>query len=149
MLVFSTAYGIFATRIPLSFLAQQEVFTSRTMPYGLAVAGIVLSLLMLILPTRDPAGTQTLAEFTRQMEWGRAIALVVLMIFYGMTMKWLGFILASILFLMAGFYILGERRLKAMLLASVPLVIVLWAIMSKLLGAYIAPGELFYMLGIL
>ena len=149
MLIFSTAYGLLATRIPLSFLAQQEVFTSRTMPYGLAVAGIVLSLLMLILPTRDPSGKQTLAEFTRKMEWGKAIALVGLMIFYGLTMKWLGFILASILFLMAGFYILGERRPKAMLIASIPLVVILWVIMSKLLGAYIAPGELFYMLGIL
>jgi putative tricarboxylic transport membrane protein len=64
-------------------------------------------------------------------------------------MKWIGFIIASVLFLMLGFYILGERRLKKMALAAIPLVILLWFIMSALLGVYIAPGELFYMLGIL
>ncbi|HHD57311.1 MAG TPA: tripartite tricarboxylate transporter TctB family protein [Desulfobulbaceae bacterium] len=149
MLCFSIAYGLLATRIPLSFLAEQQVFTSRTMPYGLAVAGTLLSFLMLVLPTRDPEGGQTLTEHTRGMAWGRAIALIVLMVVYGLTMKWLGFILASIFFLLAGFYIMGERRIKNMLIASIPLVFVLWYIMSKLLGMYIAPGELFYQLGII
>jgi putative tricarboxylic transport membrane protein len=64
-------------------------------------------------------------------------------------MKWIGFIISSILFLLVGFYILGERRIKRMLLASIPLVVMLWFIMSSLLGVYIAPGELFYILGVL
>jgi len=71
------------------------------------------------------------------------------MVLYGIGIPWLGFIVASILFLLAGFYILGERRIGRMLLAAVPLVVVLWLLMSKLLGVYIAPGELFYLLGIL
>jgi putative tricarboxylic transport membrane protein len=83
------------------------------------------------------------------MDWRRAILLVLAMVAYGLTMKWIGFIIASVLFLMLGFYILGERRLKKMALAAIPLVILLWFIMSALLGVYIAPGELFYMLGIL
>jgi putative tricarboxylic transport membrane protein len=64
-------------------------------------------------------------------------------------MKWLGFILASIIFLMTGFYILGERKFKKMALAAIPLVVLLWFIMSTLLGVYIAPGEIFYQLGVL
>ncbi len=32
MLLFSVAYGLLATQITLTFLAQQETFTSRTMP---------------------------------------------------------------------------------------------------------------------
>jgi len=149
MLLFSISYGLLATRIPLTFLSQQEVFTARTMPYGLAVAGCILSLLILVLPVRAPEGKQTLSEVTEGMAWRQAIALVVLMIIYGLIMKWVGFIIASILFLLAGFYILGERRLKFMILASIPLVVCLWFIMSSLLGVYIAPGELFYMMGIL
>ncbi len=149
LLLFSLAYGYLATRIPLSFLAQQETFTSRTMPYGLAVVGAILSLGILVLPTGDPDGKRSLKDVTAGMEWRKAIALVVLMVVYGLVMKWLGFIIASILFLIAGFYILGERRFRAMLLAAVPLVIVLWFVMSKLLGMYIAPGEIFYQLGIL
>jgi len=149
MLLFSMAYGLLAFKIPLSFMAQNEFFTSRTMPYALAVLGILLALLILVFPTTDPAGKQSLKEETRGMDWNTAILLVVAMIVYGLTMKWIGFIISSILFLLVGFYILGERRIKRMLLASIPLVVMLWFIMSSLLGVYIAPGELFYMLGVL
>ncbi len=149
MLLFSIAYGLLATRIPLSFMAQHEVFTSRTMPYALAVLGAIIALLILILPTADPEGKRSLREETRGMEWRKASFLVLLMVGYGLVMVWLGFIISSILFLIIGFYILGERRIKAMLLASIPLVILLWFAMSTLLGVYIAPGEIFYMLGVL
>lgn len=149
MLLFSMAYGLMALKIPLSFIAQNEFFTSRTMPYALAVLGLILSLLMLILPTVDPEGKKHLKQVTHGMDWKTAILLVVGMIFYGLVIKWLGFIISSIIFLMFGFYVLGERRLKRMALAAIPLVIFLWFVMSSLLGVYIAPGELFYMLGIL
>ena len=149
MLLFSLAYGYLATRIPLTFLAQQEFFTPRTMPYALAVAGTLLSFLILVLPVADPKGGRSLLQETRGMAWTPAILLILLMVLYGLVMKWLGFIIASVLFLVAGFYILGERRIMRMLLAAIPLVVVLWLLMSKLLGVYIAPGELFYLLGIL
>ena len=71
------------------------------------------------------------------------------MVGYGLTMKWLGFILASIVFLMIGFRILGEKRLGRMTFTAIPLVLVLWGVMSLLLGVYIAPGEILYQLGIL
>ena len=149
MLLFSIAYGLQATRITLSFMAQKDVFTSRTMPYALSIAGAILALLILILPTTDPEGKRTLKEETSGMEWRKAIFLVILMLAYGLVMVWLGFIISSILFLIIGFYILGERRIKAMLLAAIPLVILLWFALSTLLGVYIAPGEIFYMLGVL
>jgi len=149
MLLFSMAYGLLAFKIPLSFMDQDEFFTSRTMPYALAVLGLIFSLLILILPTVDPEGKRTLKEETHGMDWKKSILLVVAMIIYGLVMKWIGFIISSILFLLFGFYILGERRVKRMLLAAIPLVILLWFIMSALLGVYIAPGELFYMLGVL
>jgi putative tricarboxylic transport membrane protein len=149
MLLFSMAYGLLALKIPLSFLAQNEFFTSRTMPYALAVLGVLLALLILVFPTTAPEGKRSLREETHGMDWKTAILLVVGMIAYGLTMKWIGFIISSILFLLVGFYILGERRIKRMLLASIPLVVMLWFIMSSLLGVYIAPGELFYILGVL
>ncbi|TNF50062.1 tripartite tricarboxylate transporter TctB family protein, partial [bacterium] len=149
MLLFSVAYGILATRMPLTFLAQQEMFNSRTMPYALALLGIVLSLLIVLTPTADPEGKPTIRETVHGLEWKRAIWLVIAMILYGLVLKWLGFILASILFLMFGFYILDERGVVKMLLVAVPLVLVLWFLMSKLLGVYIAPGEIFYLMGIL
>ena len=39
ILLFSISYGLLARSIPLTFLAQQETFTPRTMPYALAVMG--------------------------------------------------------------------------------------------------------------
>ncbi len=149
MLLFSMSYGMLATKITLSFLSQQETFTARTMPYALSVLGILLSLAILVLPTADPGGEKSLGEETKGMDWPTAILLVVLMLVFGLTMKWLGFIVASILFLLVGFWILGERRKKLMLFAAIPLVIVLWCLMSLLLGVYIAPGEIFYQMGIL
>ena len=104
LLAFSIAYGLLAFKIPLSFLAQQEFFTSRTMPYALAVLGIILAILILVMPTVDPTGKRTLKEETRGMDWMKAIFLVIAMVIYGLFMKWLGFIIASILFLIAGFY---------------------------------------------
>ncbi len=149
ILLFSVAYGLLARSIPLSFLSEQEVFTARTMPYGLAVAGIFLSLAIIISPTVDPAGKKSLADETRGMDWSTAILLVVLMLVFGLIMKWLGFILSSILFLLGGFWILGERRIKRMIFSAFLLVGALWFIMAGLLGVYIAPGEIFYQLGVL
>ena len=83
------------------------------------------------------------------LDWKRAVWFLIITVIYGLIMKWLGFIVASILFLLVGFWILGERRKKLMLFAAIPLVFALWAIMSLLLGVYIAPGEIFYQLGIL
>ena len=99
--------------------------------------------------TTDPAGKNSLSKETAGMDWPTAILLVVLMFGYGLTMKWLGFIISSIIFLLIGFWILGERRILLMLLTAIPLVLVLWGLMSYLLGVYIAPGEIFYQLGIL
>jgi putative tricarboxylic transport membrane protein len=48
-----------------------------------------------------------------------------------------------------GFFILGERKIKLMLLSSIPLVIGLFFLMSYILGMYIAPGEIFYMIGVI
>jgi len=149
MLLFSIAYGAGAFSIPLSFLAQQDKFTSRTMPMALAGAGIVFSLLMILLPTVDEAGKPSLSEITRGMEFKKTIYLLLLMVAYGILMTWIGFIIASIIFLMVGFRILGEKRIKRLVLGAVPLVFVLWMLMSLLLGVYIAPGEIFYILGII
>jgi len=43
---------------------------------------------------------------------------------------------------------MGERNIKLILLSSIPLVIVLWLLLSKILGMYIAPGEIFYIIGL-
>jgi putative tricarboxylic transport membrane protein len=147
-LAVSVAYGLYAFKIPLTLLAQQETFSARTMPFALSVLGALLSALIIILPDSEEGG-ETVASIFSGLDWRRAWYFIAMMVVYAIAMTWLGFILASIIYLGAGFYLLGERRIKVLLLASIPLVIGIWLLMSKILGMYIAPGEIFYLMGVI
>jgi putative tricarboxylic transport membrane protein len=149
LLAFSLAYGIAATQIPLTFIAMKESFNARTMPYALSIIGILLSTAILILPASAGEGKERFTEVFKGLDWTRVGLLVAIMIFYGLTLRFLGFVISSTLFLLGGFYILGERRKWLLLLGSVPLVLFIWFLMSKILGMYIAPGEIFYLMGII
>lgn len=147
ILALSIAYGIYAFKIPLIFLSQGEALNARTMPFALSIAGIVLSLLIIILPSFDKDQAMTVKQALNGLDWRRTAWFVGLMILYSLSMPWIGFVISSIGFMSGGVMILGERRVKVILFASVPLVVGLWFILTKVLGMYIAPGELFYILG--
>ena len=147
ILALSIAYGIYAFKIPLIFLSQGETLNARTMPHALSVAGIALSLLIILLPSFDKEKAMTVKQALSGLDWRRSGYLTGLMIFYSLSMPWIGFVAGSIIFMAGGTMILGERDYKKILLASIPLVILLWFILTKILGMYIAPGELYYLLG--
>ncbi len=147
ILALSAAYGIYAFKIPLIFLSQGEALNARTMPYALSIAGIVLSLLIILLPSFEKEEAITVKEAIKGLDWRRTAWFIGLLIVYSISMPWIGFVIASIGFMAGGVMILGERKFKVILLASVPLVVGLWFILTKILGMYIAPGELFYLLG--
>jgi putative tricarboxylic transport membrane protein len=142
-LVLSLFYGLMAFRIPLNVMAETAVLTARTVPITIAVFGTVISLLILILPARDTEGRHDIIKTFRGFEWKRAGLLLVLMILYGLIIKVVGFIVSTILFLIAGFRILGEKRVKILLVASIPFVIAFWFLLSRILGIYLEPGSLF------
>jgi putative tricarboxylic transport membrane protein len=147
ILALSIAYGIYAFKIPLIFLSRGESFNARTMPYALSIAGIVLSLLIILLPSFDKDKAVTVKTVLHGLDWRRTAWFIALMIVYSLGMPWIGFVLSSIGFMAGGVMILGERRIKVILLASIPLVVGLWFILTKVLGMYISPGELYYILG--
>lgn len=146
-LVLSLFYGLMTFKIPLNVMAKTASFTARTVPITLAVCGIIISLLILILPSPDADGRNTIIKTFRGFKWKRAGLLLVLMIFYGLIIKLAGFIISTILFLIVGFRILGEKRVKILLLASIPFVVVFWFLLNKILGIYLEPGSLFFFLG--
>jgi len=148
-LALSIAYGLYAFKIPLTLLAQQETFNARTMPFALSVLGTLLAAMIIVLPSSTESKKEPVKLIFRGLDWRRTGRLVTLMVAYALAMTWLGFVIASILYLTGGFYILGERRIKVLLAASIPLVIGIWLLMSKILGMYIAPGEIFYMMGVI
>jgi len=65
------------------------------------------------------------------------------MLLYGLVLDYLGFIIATTAFLVAGYWIMGERQPGVLLLASVPVVVGIWLIMTAL-GVYLVPGDLYY-----
>ena len=145
-LILSIVYGVLAFDIPLMFGGEDEVFTARTLPFALSICGIVISLLILFLPSGSSDSKAKVTEAFRGLNWKRVIQLAVLMILYGLTIRWLGFIISTSLFLICLYRLLGERRIQVLLVASVPLVVVFWFLMTKILGVYLAPGEIFFFL---
>lgn len=139
-LAFSIAYGWQATGIDIFPGQEYEPFTPQTFPLSLAVIGAVLALGQIIKSLREPPAE---AEPWGGYDWRRVGLLLLSMIVYGATFTWLGFIVSTALFLTAGYLILGERRAVVIGSASVLVTLAFWAIMTKLLGIYLAPGELF------
>lgn len=137
-LVTFIGYAWMATEIPLDFWSQQEPFTARTVPLIVSAAGIVICLLLLIAPAAD-SGWEEFKDY----HWQAALSLVGLMVIYGLALEGLGFLLATTAFLAAAYWTLGERRPTRLLLASVPLVVGFWLLISSL-GIYLDPGELYH-----
>ena len=138
-LAFSLAYGALAFQIELFPGSEFELFTARTLPIGLAVAGTVVSFLMVILSR----GTDQDKESLAGLNWTKVLALCALMAVFGATITRLGFVSATSLFLVGGFLLLGERRWYVVLGFALSVALGFWVILSKLLGIYLEPGLLF------
>jgi putative tricarboxylic transport membrane protein len=143
-------YGVTASSIPLDFLSEQDTFNARSLPIAVSVAGSLVSL-MLILSSGHLRSNGVSVEFNRsvgtqapaQTNWRATLLLVLLMFLYGLVLDYLGFLIATTLFLTAGYWIMGERHPGVLILASLPVVVGIWLIMTSL-DVYLAPGELYY-----
>ena len=103
----------------------------------------MLAIIMSVLnDSHTTDDTEKAAGDFDKKSWLQVASLIALMVYYGATLEQFGFILSTISFLIFGFLILGERSKKRLFLASVPVVIVFWAIMTQLLGIYLSTGDL-------
>ena len=133
LLAFSLVYGYLSQSIRLLPFQQNVAFHARTMPEILTVLAVVLALLLLLMPpSQDKLSLSGL-------KLGKGLFFLVLMSIYGLTLRPLGFIISTSLFLIIGYVLLGERRPLPLLLASVPLVVVFWLLMTKGLDVFIEP----------
>ena len=131
------AYGYQATLITLFPGQETEVFSPRTLPYGLAITGALLSSLQLFKCLRNPVAS---TEKSPRYDWLRTSALLAAMIVYGALFEPLGFAIATWVFLLAGFLILGERRRLLLVLLPALFSLLFWLLMTRGLGLYLAPG---------
>ncbi len=133
-LLLSGCYGYFAGEIPLDFWSEQEPFNARSMPGFIAIAGIVVSILLIAAPSAKTDWGQL-----QHMNWRPAALLLVMMSVYGLAFEYLGFVVSTIVFLIVSFIVLGERRVAPMVLVAIPLVGGFWLIL-KLLGIHLETG---------
>ncbi|WP_421272143.1 tripartite tricarboxylate transporter TctB family protein [Aeromonas taiwanensis] len=135
-LLLSLAYGYHATQIPGYPGDEYEPFTASTLPYALAGVGIALSLLLMASPGGEPLQKES-------GNWRLVFAFLVLMIIYGVALTWLGFLVATTLFLIVGIRLMGEPSLAFACKVSVPFTLIFWALLTKGLNVYLEPGRLF------
>jgi putative tricarboxylic transport membrane protein len=139
LMTFFLGYGYQATLIRLFPGQETEVFSPRTLPFALAVSGILLTVLQLFRALRlPPSGDLKTAGF----DWRRAGLLCTCMLAYGWLFAPLGFVVATALFLAGSFLVLGERRIAVLVILPPVFAFVFWAAMTRGLGLYLAPGIL-------
>ena len=142
-IVLSVAYGYYAYNIRMFPGDQFEPFNAQTLPVALAWAGAIIGVLMVATANRSERNKLSLAG----LDVALVAKLMVLVFLFAQALEWVGFLLSTILFLIIGYWLLGERRIKTLLLASIPFAVCFWFLLAKLLEIYLAPGKLWTMLG--
>lgn len=144
ILVFSLFYLRNAFDIPLQDFDIELGFTSRTLPLGLSFCAILLSTIMLFSPSKED-NNEDLLTTIRQFQWQRALILTVLMSFYAACFDYLGFILASALFIFFASLVLGERRLILSGVVSFGIILSIWLLLTQVFSLYLSAGDLYLM----
>ena len=148
LLAVSLIYGWMATGIEMFPGAEADPFTPQTLPKALSVLGAVLAILLLFTRPKGD-GARSFGSAFAGFQWNKVVQLLVVMVLYALALVWLGFLLATVLFLAAGFWILGIRSLRTIVLGAVPLAVGFWLVLAKLLDIYLAPGEIWYLMGLM
>ena len=134
---FSIAYGVIALHFPVP-PAFSDSASPSSFPSSLSAAGIIVSMLIFLLPA---ASVTTTPKFTSKGIL-RVCLLLLLMIFYGFVIKIFGFFVSTILFLSFGFSIMGERKLKVILLTATVTAFIFWVSLTQFLKIYLDSGSL-------
>lgn len=138
----SVVYGYYAYEIRMFPGDQFEPFNAQTVPVALAWIGGVISVLMLATGSRKTVDRLSFAGLDIPL----VAKLMVLVWVFAQALQWVGFLLATIGFLMFGYWLLGERRIKTLVVASVPFGLVFWFLLAQVLEIYLAPGQLWHWL---
>jgi len=147
-LAFSSFYFFNVFSIKKMPGSQFEVMTASTFPYYIGIFGIVVSLLILILSFVKKDKDFLSMDYVKSLDFKTTIYFVLAMLFYGFTIRTLGFIISTIIFLFIGFILLKERNIKRILLISCSVSIGFYLLLNNVLGVYIDPGMLYeYFIG--
>ncbi|WP_458701649.1 tripartite tricarboxylate transporter TctB family protein [Sulfurospirillum sp. 1307] len=148
-LLFSILYFYQSYNIHLLPGAHYDAMTARTFPFYLGILGICISILMFGLSFLESSEKDIFDfENLKTYDFKKGVYFILAMLLYGFTIRTLGFIISTIIFLIIGFKILEEKRWKIILLTSFGVSIVFWFLLTQVLGIYIEQGLIFdYLLG--
>ena len=142
LLVFSLIYLRSSMDIPLDPFDLEVGFTSRSLPIFLSVSAIFISIFLVFFSVFD-SDAKPVSDELSHIGWKPMLALILLMAVYVTTFNYLGFVLASALFLQIAFMLLGERRLLLSVCVSLGLILLLWFILTQIFGLYLDSGMLY------
>jgi len=127
------------------FMQRNPVWPS-TFPKLLAVFGVISALLVLLNVEKNqwtPGEGDIDYRHLGQYKVGQAIALLVLMVAYALTLRSLGFIASTSLFLILGAALLGERNFKILIPVSLSAALIVWWLVQGVLGIFLRPLPFF------
>jgi putative tricarboxylic transport membrane protein len=143
-LVICIIYGYAAYTYPLLPFERNMTFLPNTMPMVLSVLGVSFALFILLAPSPkadaegDALGNINLGKW-REYKVAQALGLIALMIVYALTLRPIGFIVATSLFLVGASWILGERKLVTMIAVALIGALCIWYLVEETLGIYLRP----------
>ena len=138
--VLSAFYLYTAYQIQVFSFDENAAFNAKTFPIYLGYTGMFLAGLKIILPERLKEEVDH-----KVLDYIKVIFLVIIMIFYGLTILRVGFFVSTSIFLLLSYYFLGERRWKLMIIFSFPFVALFMFLLHGLLNIYLRDPFLKYL----
>jgi len=143
-LLLSLIYGYAAYTYQLLPFERHMSFLPNTLPMVLSVLGIILALIILIFPSPQNAEQgnklgKISIENLHEYKIGQALAMITAMIFYAVALRPIGFLTATVLFLVGTSLILGERKLHVMLPVALIGAGGIWYLVQQVLGIFLRP----------
>ncbi len=122
-------------------------FLPNVLPKWLSVLGVIVGLAVLIqsrgAPERETDPDDIDVRNLGQYKLGQAVLLLTLMITYALSLRPVGFLTATTLFLMLGAFILGERRYVILIPVSALSAFLIWYLVQEMLGIFLRPWPWF------
>ncbi len=138
--VLSAFYLYTAHQIQVFSFDENAPFNAKTFPIYLGYAGMFFAGIKILLPEKS------IEEVNHNvLDYKKVIYLVIIMIFYGLTILRVGFFLSTSIFLLLSYYFLGERRWILMLIFSFPFVALFMFLLHGALNIYLRDPLLKYL----
>jgi putative tricarboxylic transport membrane protein len=142
VLLFALIYLNATFDIPVHQMIFVEIFNARTLPMFLAIATIIICLVLIFTPGGG-LSDETMTDAVAGFQWKPCFLLTVLMLSYGLTFNFFGFLIATFLFLFIGFSILEEKRYQMSATVAGAVAVFMWAVLTQMFDIFLDSGDLY------